>query len=88
MQHQLEKIEQWLQIIAAKIAEFSLQQAASKQQLQQFDMTIQKNIPPEFKTLYLWRNGMNEDENLGNLFYGMAFLSLDEIKSKRSEFEN
>ena len=31
---------------------------------------------------------MNEDENLGNLFYGMAFLSLDEIKSKRSEFEN
>ncbi len=45
MQHQLEEIEQWLQINATKIAEFSLQQAASKQQLQQFDMTIQKNIP-------------------------------------------
>ncbi len=31
---------------------------------------------------------MSEDKNLGNLFYGMAFLSLDEIKSKRSELEN
>lgn len=45
MQHQLEKIEQWLKINATKIAEFLLQQAASEQQLQQFDMTIQKNIP-------------------------------------------
>ncbi|WP_228147079.1 hypothetical protein [Acinetobacter sp. ANC 3832] len=45
MQYQLEKIEHWLQINAAKITEFSLQQAASEQQLQQFDMTIQKNIP-------------------------------------------
>ena len=37
------------------------------------------------KQLYCWHNGMNEEENLGSLFYGMEFLSLTNIETKRDD---
>ena len=85
IQKQLENIQNWLVQHAAKIANQSLNPAASIADIEQFEQRLSKHLPDDFKQLYCWHNGMNEEENLGSLFYGMEFLSLTNIENKRAD---
>lgn len=83
IQKQLEKIQDWLEQHAPKIVNQSLNSAANTLEISQFEHIISKPLPDDFKQLYCWHNGMNDEENLGSLFYGMEFLSFNKIKDKR-----
>lgn len=85
MQNLLKDIQQWLQHHAPKIANLSLNSSVTETALNQLEQKIRKSLTQHFKDLYLWHNGMNEDENLGSLFYGMEFLSLERIENYREE---
>lgn len=84
IQQQLENIQKWLAQHAAKIANQSLNPSASSSEIEQFEQRLSKHLPDDFKHLYSWHNGMNEAENLGNLFYGMELFSLDHILQYRA----
>lgn len=79
MKEDLKSIEKWLDQNASKITAGSLQPPVTEGQWEQFTEDIRENLPNDFKQLYLWHNGMNDDRNLGSLFYGMSFYTLDEI---------
>ncbi|RZG82730.1 SMI1/KNR4 family protein [Acinetobacter sp. WCHAc060033] len=84
IQQQLENIQKWLVQHASKIADQSLNPSASISEIEQFEQKLSKRLPEAFKDLYSWHNGMNEAENLGNLFYGMELFSLDRILQYRA----
>lgn len=84
MKEYLQNIEQWLSANAYKIIESSLQPPASELQLLELEAELGKALPNDFKQLYLWKNGLTDDENLGSLFYGMDFYPLDRV---RQEFD-
>jgi len=74
-----EKIDNWIQINAERIGKFSLQQPASNEQIQELEQLIGQPLPQDFKRLYQWHNGLNDEENFGSLFFGMDFFSIDGI---------
>jgi cell wall assembly regulator SMI1 len=88
MQKQLEFIQSWLEQHAPKIATQSLNPAANNTELEAFEVKISKQLPEDFKALYHWHDGMNEEENLGSLFYGMEFLSLANIENRRMQLSD
>jgi cell wall assembly regulator SMI1 len=77
----LQVLQQRLSALAPRIIQFSLNKGAAVADIDKLEKTINKTLPEDFKTLYSTYNGMNDDENLGNLFYGMSFLTIDEIIS-------
>ncbi|MGG5507177.1 MULTISPECIES: SMI1/KNR4 family protein [unclassified Myroides] len=79
MKKNMENIDQWLQLNAAKIHDFSLQHPATLEEVEQLERTVGKTLPQDFKDLYFWHNGLNEDENCGSLFYGMDFYPIDQV---------
>ena len=79
MKENLEKIENWLRENANKIFELSLQSPATENEIKELENTIEKVLPNDFKELYLWHNGLNDEENFGSLFYGMDFFPIDKI---------
>lgn len=74
------KISNWLKSNAPKLAEFSLQPPATKNDVQELENEIGKALPEDFKQLYFWHNGLDDANNLGSLFYGMDFLPIEKIK--------
>ncbi|TDX87301.1 SMI1/KNR4 family protein [Epilithonimonas xixisoli] len=82
MKENLEKIENWLRNNANKIVELSLQNPATENEVKELEKTIGKELPADFKQLYLWHNGLNDDENFGSLFYGMDFYPINKIISE------
>ncbi|MDN3694471.1 SMI1/KNR4 family protein [Chryseobacterium tructae] len=90
MKESFRTIERWLSENAPKIVTNSLQPPVAEEQWGQFNKSIGKDLPDDFKQLYLWHNGMNDDENLGSLFYGMSFYTVEEMlqdKENRGERE-
>ena len=88
MNENLRKIDTWLQENAPKIFELSLNSPATAEELKSFEDYLGCDLPQDFKDLYRWHNGMNDKDNVGSLFQGMELLSLDNIKTWRSGFEN
>lgn len=82
MNKNLNKIEYWLKENASKIFEYSLNNPANEKEIKELESIIEKELPEDFKELYLWHNGLNDQENLGNLFYGMDFFSIENIISE------
>ena len=74
-----EKIDNWIKANAERIGQFSLQPPAGSQQIEELEQLVGKLIPPDFKDLYQWHNGLNDEENFGSLFFGMDFFSIDSI---------
>lgn len=72
-------IEQWLAANAPRILNESLNLGVNEDQLTVLETAISKSLPEDYKALYRWHNGMNEEENLGNFFYGMSFLPLADV---------
>jgi cell wall assembly regulator SMI1 len=79
MEDNFKKIENWLRENAEKIIEFSLQESATINEISNLERVIGKNLPDDFKNLYFWHNGLDDDENFGSLFYGMDFFPIDRI---------
>ncbi len=79
MKENFEKIENWLKENAERIFELSLQKPATKNEISELEKTTGKDLPDDFKELYLWHNGLNDDENIGSLFYGMDFFPIERI---------
>ncbi len=79
MKKNLEKIEHWLLENAEKIIELSLQKPAVRNEINELEKITGKELPDDFKELYLWHNGLSGDENFGSLFYGMDFFPIDRI---------
>ena len=79
MKQDFEKIENWLKENAQKILNLSLQEPATETEINELEKTIGKDLPSDFVALYLWHNGLNDQENFGSLFYGMDFFSVDRI---------
>lgn len=75
----LNRIDQWLAEHAPRIAELSLEPGAVEEQLNGLEKVIGKKLPDDFRELYLIHNGMNDEENMGNFFYGLQFYSIDQI---------
>lgn len=84
MNSDFQKIDAWLQKHASRIAEMSLQGLASPNKLIELEEEIGKSLPADFKELYLWHNGLVNEENFGSLFFGIDFFPIDRI----SEYKN
>lgn len=82
MKRNFEEIENWLSENAPRIIELSLQRPATEDEIEELERTIGKSLPTDFKELYLWHNGLNDEENFGSLFYGMDFFPIDRIISE------
>ena len=81
MNENFQRIEKWLNDNASKILKQSLQDPATSDEMFELEQTIGKNIPDDFKALYLWHNGLSDDENFGSLFFGIDFFPIDRIIS-------
>ena len=79
MNTQLENIENWLKMNANKIAELSLQEPATEEQIEELESAIGKTLPQDFKELYQWHNGLTSEDNLGSLFFGLDFLPIEQV---------
>jgi cell wall assembly regulator SMI1 len=92
MNENFQRIEKWLNDNASKILNQSLQDPATSDELFELEQTIGKNIPDDFKALYLWHNGLSDAENFGSLFFGIDFFPIDRIISdyidKKENYSN
>jgi cell wall assembly regulator SMI1 len=79
MEQDLEKIENWFKWHAQRIFNHSLQKPATEIQFDELEKTIGKSLPADFKALYLWHNGLDDEENFGSLFYGMDLFPVNRI---------
>lgn len=77
------RIHSWLAANAPKISH-SLSPAASVSQLAVAEQALGREMPAEWRELYQTHNGMSFDSNLGSLFYGMKFLTLDDAVREHS----
>ncbi len=75
----VKQITQWLIANAPRIAELSLNPPATEEELSMLENTIGKTLPTDFRELYSTWNGMSDEENWGNFFFGMSFYTIDEI---------
>ncbi len=72
------EIESWLSNNAPKIMD-NLNPGASDEDLRRIDELVGEAMPKEWRDLYLAHDGMNDSGNLGSLFYGYEFLSLERV---------
>lgn len=79
MESDLFRIDNWLQQNAERIVTLSLQPPAHPAELDALEKEVGKTIPPDFRELYSWHNGLDDSENFGSLFFGMDFYPVDKI---------
>ncbi len=79
----LTKIVTWLTAHAPRIVEFSLNKPASDTAISRLNAMLEKELPEDFISLYKTYNGMNDEENMGNFFYALPFLSIDDIIAEK-----
>ncbi|QIX59868.1 SMI1/KNR4 family protein [Hymenobacter sp. BT18] len=76
----LHLIETWLAANAPRILHESLNPGASEEVLAALEKAVGRPLPDDYKTLYRWHNGLDEEaENFGNFAYGLSFLPLEEV---------
>jgi cell wall assembly regulator SMI1 len=71
------RIEAWLSHNAPKIVQ-NLNAAATAAEIAAAERDLGRQMPGDWRGLYLGHNGMNDNHNFGCLFFGMTFLSLAE----------
>ncbi|MEO8771605.1 MAG: SMI1/KNR4 family protein [Ferruginibacter sp.] len=72
------KITSWVNENANRISKYSLNPGATDTELDTLSQ-VTKYLPPNLKDLYKTHNGENDNENWGNFFYGLLFLSIENI---------
>lgn len=87
----LSNVKAWLNKKARRIINESLNKGATQHEVDQLQNLVSKTLPEDLVMLYKTHNGMNDNENMGNFFYGFDFLSLDRVaddfSSRQSEDE-
>lgn len=87
----LSTVKAWLNKKARRIINESLNKGATQNEIDQLQNLVSKMLPEDLVMLYKAHNGMNDDDNMGNFFYGFDFLSLDRVaddfSSRQSEDE-
>lgn len=73
------RITSWLKQHAPRITDLSLNPPATDEKLKELQGMFDRELPADLIQLYKTYNGMNDDENMGNLFYGMPFLSIEDV---------
>jgi len=79
------KVVTWLKENAAHIVQFSFNPPASVSDLLDLQEISKQEIPADFISLYKIINGLNDKENMGNLFYALSLYSIEEICSRHKE---
>jgi cell wall assembly regulator SMI1 len=78
----LNRIEGWLADHAPRILQESLNPGASDATLNALETTLGRPLPTDYRALYRWRDGLNEDaDNVGSLWYGLSLLPLAEVQA-------
>jgi cell wall assembly regulator SMI1 len=77
------RIHSWLAANAPKIWR-SLGGPATVSELATAEEAFGREMPQEWRDLYQTHNGMSDKPNLGSLFFGMRFLTLDEAVREHS----
>ncbi|MBX0289530.1 SMI1/KNR4 family protein [Hymenobacter sp. HSC-4F20] len=76
----IRRIETWLTVHAPQILTESLNDGAAESELSGLEAAVGRPLPNDYKALYRWRNGLDEDaNNLGSLFYGLSFVPLARV---------
>ncbi|WP_139921772.1 SMI1/KNR4 family protein [Hymenobacter sp. DG01] len=76
----IHRIETWLATHAPRILTESLNDGAAERELSGLEAAVGKPLPEDYKALYRWRNGLDEDaDNFGSLFYGLSFIPLARV---------
>jgi cell wall assembly regulator SMI1 len=76
----LRRIATWLAAHAPRILTESLHEGAAEGELSSLEAAVGKPLPEDYKALYRWRNGLDEDaDNFGSLFYGLSFIPLARV---------
>ncbi|RPD45905.1 SMI1/KNR4 family protein [Hymenobacter sediminis] len=76
----IRRIETWLAANAPRILTESLNDGAAESELSGLEAAVGKPLPEDYKALYRWRNGLDEDaDNFGSLFYGLSFIPLARV---------
>ena len=76
----LNAIDKWLAQNANKIATLSLRKPASMKEIEELENAVGKSLPEDFKQLYAWHDGLDNQENMANLFYGMDFVPIEFVQ--------
>jgi cell wall assembly regulator SMI1 len=77
------RIHAWLSANAPKISG-SLNSGANAAEIAAAEQALGRDMPTEWRELYRVHNGMTDKLNLGSLFFGMHFLTLDEAVREHS----
>ncbi|MBW4616288.1 MAG: SMI1/KNR4 family protein [Desmonostoc vinosum HA7617-LM4] len=77
MKEILNRIEAWFQEHLPEVLD-SLNSGANASEIELLENQIQIQLPSAFKELYRWHNGQKSGAYPG-LFYGLEFLSLEEV---------
>jgi cell wall assembly regulator SMI1 len=72
------RIHKWLAANAPKIMQ-GLNAPATGEEIQSTERALGMEMPEEWRDLYRTHNGLSDKPNLGSLFYGMQFLTLEQI---------
>jgi cell wall assembly regulator SMI1 len=75
----LTRIINWLTVNASRIVDLSLNKPATDEEISKLKNISGKELPEDFINLYKTYNGMSDEENMGNFFYALPFLSIDGI---------
>ena len=75
----LNRIAFWLAAHAPRILSESLNPGAEAAELNALQNAVGQPLPEDYRALYQRHNGLNDDENAGNFFYGLQFLPLAHV---------
>ncbi|MDB5200952.1 MAG: hypothetical protein JWQ27_361 [Ferruginibacter sp.] len=81
IQTSITEITDWLKTHANRIVEYSLNPPASDSEMERLKNLTPHPLPQDYLAMYKTYNGMNDEENWGNFFYGMLFYPVEEVLS-------
>ena len=79
MDESLNRIAFWLAAHAPRILSESLNPGAEATELNALQHAVGQLLPPDYRALYQRHDGLNDEENAGNFFYGLQFLPLAHV---------
>jgi cell wall assembly regulator SMI1 len=75
------RINVWLRKNARRILNNSLNKGATEIDIDRLQKIVGQVLPVDLVHLYTSYNGMSDDQNIGNFFYGLDFIPLEEVIS-------
>ena len=77
----LNRVAFWLAAHAPRILSESLNPGAEAAELNALQNAVGQPLPDDYRALYQRHDGLNDEENAGNFFYGLQFLPLAHVRA-------